>query len=181
MDAQGIGITFNTGKIAIGGQSAATLMYRQINHNQPWEWGAVPMPAGPAGHAHWADGNALAISSACRNPDLAWDYVNLLTSNRAWDVTLEMGIPFRMPPRLSVINGTEFRKAWAFTDVDMLLEATSGSKGINPTVPSSPGSFRIVYEVLVNEIQNYVRGVRDLEATIATIEEQANDILEDYR
>ena len=181
MDAQGIGITFNTGKIAIGGQSAATLMYTQINHNQPWEWRAIPLPAGPAGHAHWADGNALAISSACMNPDLAWDYVNLLTSKRAWDVTLDLGIPFRMPPRLSVINGEKFRKAWSFTDVDMLVEAMSGSKGINPTVPSSPGSYRIVYEVLVTEVQNYVKGVQGLEATIATIKKQAEDILADYR
>ena len=183
MDAGGIGISFNTGKIAISGASAAALMYVHINHNQEWEWewGTVPLPAGPAGHAHWADGNALAISGESQYKDLAWDFVVHLTSNEAWDTTLEMGIPFRMPPRLSVINSQEFRDSWSFVDVDMLIEAMTGSKGVNPTVPSSPASYRIVYEVLVTEVQNYIRGVQDLEATIRTIEKQANDIMDDYR
>lgn len=180
MQASDIGISFNTGKVAIGRQSAATIMLRHIRWEEPWEWGIVPFPAGPAGHAAWADGNSLGISVTAPDQLLAWDFVTSLVDEESWRVRFELGLPFRLPPNIDVINSPTFRELWSYVDVDMILDVMLGEKAITPLVPRQANAYRIAYDVMDTEVENAVRGAKSVDEAITDTVKQANDILEGF-
>ncbi len=177
MQASEIGISFNTGKVAIGRQSAATIMLRHIRWEEPWEWDIVPFPAGPEGHAAWADGNSLGISVTAPDELLAWDFVTSLVDEESWQVRFDLGLPFRLPPNINVINSPTFRELWSYVDVDMILDVMLGQKALTPLVPRQANAFRIAYDVMDTEVENAVRGAKGVDEAIADTVKQANDIL----
>lgn len=180
MQAGDIGISFNTGKVAIGRLSAATIMLRHIRWEEPWEWDIVPFPAGPAGHAAWADGNSLGISVGAEDPLLAWDFITSLVDEESWQVRFDLGLPFRLPPNINVINSPTFRELWNYVDVDMIVDVMLGERALTPLVPRQADAFRIAYDVLDTEVENAVRGAKSVDQAIADTVKQANDILEGF-
>ncbi|MDE0027475.1 MAG: sugar ABC transporter substrate-binding protein [Spirochaetaceae bacterium] len=177
MQASEIGISFNSGKVAIGRQSAATIMLRHIRWEEPWEWDIVPFPAGPKGFAAWADGNSLGISVSAPDQLLAWDFVTSLVDEESWQVRFDLGLPFRLPPNINVINSPTFRELWSYVDVDMILDVMLGEKALTPLVPRQADAFRIAYNVMDTEVENAVRGDITVEEAIDATVKQANDIL----
>ena len=177
MQAGDIGISFNTGKVGIGRQSAATIMLRHIRWEEPWEWDIVPFPAGPKGLAAWADGNSLGISVSVPDELLAWDFVTSLVDEESWQVRFDLGLPFRLPPNINVINSPTFRELWSYVDVDMILDVMLGEKALTPLVPRQANAYRIAYDVMDTEVENAVRGAKTVDEAIADTVKQANDIL----
>ena len=159
MQASEIGISFSSGKVAIGRQSAATIMLRRhIRWEEPWEWDIVPFPAGPNGFAAWADGNSLGISVGVPDKHLAWDFVTSMVDEESWQVRFDLGLPFRLPPNIKVINSSTFRELWSYVDVDMIMDVMLGDKALTPLVPRQADAFRIAYNVMDTEVENAVRG-----------------------
>lgn len=180
MMAGDIGISFDTGKVAIGTISGATIMLKHLRWEQPWEWGVVPYPSGPAGTAAWADGNSVGISVTNPAPEIAWDFITSLVDEASWKTRFDLELPFRLPPNINVINSQRFRDLWNYVDIDMLLDVMLGKKAIAPLVPRQADSYRIAYDIMKTEIENAVRGTKSVDQAIKDTVKQGNDVLEGY-
>ena len=118
----------------------------------------MPFPAGPNGFAAWADGNSLGISVGVPDKHLASDFVTSMVDEESWQVRFDLGLPFRLPPNIKVINSSTFRELWSYVDVDMIMDVMLGEKALTPLVPRQADAFRIAYNVMDTEVENAVRG-----------------------
>ena len=130
--------------------------------------------------AAWADGNSLGISVSVPDELLAWDFVTSLVDEESWQVRFDLGLPFRLPPNINVINSPTFRELWSYVDVDMILDVMLGEKALTPLVPRQANAYRIAYDVMDTEVENAVRGAKTVDEAIADTVKQANDILAGY-
>ena len=108
---------------------------------------------------------------------LAWDFVTSLVDEESWQVRFDLGLPFRLPPNINVINSPTFRELWSYVDVDMILDVMLGEKALTPLVPRQANAYRIAYDVMDTEVENAVRGAKTVDEAIADTVKQANDIL----
>ena len=108
---------------------------------------------------------------------LAWDFVTSMVDEESWQVRFDLGLPFRLPPNIKVINSSTFRELWSYVDVDMIMDVMLGDKALTPLVPRQADAFRIAYNVMDTEVENAVRGDITVEEAIAATVKQANDIL----
>lgn len=54
-------------------------------------YSALPLPAGPAGHAPWGGGSMLCVSSKSSHPQAAWQVVQEMTSHRYMETLCRLG------------------------------------------------------------------------------------------
>jgi multiple sugar transport system substrate-binding protein len=56
------------------------------------KWNLAPMPKGPAARGSMAEANTICVTSASKNPDMAWEFAKVDASKEGGIFHLDMGV-----------------------------------------------------------------------------------------
>lgn len=99
-----------------------------------WEWGVVPLPAGPAGNAQVTGQAGWAVFSAGQQPDIASDFLAFVT-NEENSVKLAQFFP---PPRESLLTAETLAQTNPLLSQDQLQAVVIDGIASGAVKPSHP-------------------------------------------
>ncbi len=170
MQAGGLGITFNTGKIAVGGTTTCDGVKDLLPDRMlEFEWDFIVVPAGPAGFNCWGDTGQMNISSTSPHPDECYAWMRYRSSREIWEEAYDAGTTMAFinsPTRYSIFETKSFQEPMAGIDTEMIKDSFIYAVP-QPYVPRSPQPFRVLFSVLSTEIDNAVRGAKTVEEATA--------------
>ncbi|MBV7337709.1 hypothetical protein KFU94_57660 [Chloroflexi bacterium TSY] len=180
MQANELGITFNTGKVVMaGGTTCDSVRDLREDRELPFEWDFVVLPAGSAGFRTWGDTDQIVISSASENAQAAFDWAVYRSSLEAWEEGYENGIILAFsdgPTRWSIFESKAYTEPLGALDIEMIKEGYKNTIP-NPFVPRSPQPYRVLFTVMTTEVDNALRGVKTAQAAADDMCAQIEEIL----
>ncbi|MEM7127571.1 MAG: extracellular solute-binding protein [Chloroflexota bacterium] len=172
MQANELGITFNTGKVVMaGGTTCDSVRDLREDRELPFEWDFVMLPAGSAGFRTWGDTDQIVVSSTSENAQAAFDWAVYRSSLEAWEEGYDAGIVLAFsdgPTRWSIFESKAYTEPLGVLDIEMIKEGYRNTIP-NPFVPRSPQPYRVLFTVMTTEVDNSLRGVK-------TAQEAADDM-----
>ena len=180
MQAGQLGINFETGKIACAGATTCDQV-RDLRegYELPFEWDFCVLPASTAGFRCWGDTDQIIITPTCQNPDDAFNWMLYRGSKDAWEEAYAGGIMLAFsdgPTRYSIFESEAYTEPLGKIDVNMIREGY-GYTIPNPYVPRSPDPYRIIFTIMVTEIENAQRGAKSAEQAAADMCMLAEEVL----
>lgn len=124
-------VDFLSGQAAMtGGNLGQTLQLRDVG----FEWGVVPLPAGPAGFLPVIGQAAIAAFNQSRHPEEAKDFIAFMT-NAAGVATMSQFFP---PARLSVLDSEAFVTTHPVLDAEQMRSVVIASSNAGRVLPAHP-------------------------------------------
>ena len=180
MQAGELGITFNTGKIAVGGTTTCDGVKDLLPDRQlAFEWDFIVVPAGPAGFNCWGDTGQMNISSTSPHPDACYAWMRYRSSREIWEEAYDAGTTMAFinsPTRYSLFESKSFLEPMTGIDTEMIKDSFIYAEP-QPYVPRSPQPFRVLFSVMTTEVDNAVRGAKTVDEATADACEQIEAIL----
>ena len=163
MQVQELGITFNTGRMALGGGTTCDSV-RDLREDRrlPFEWDFVVLPAGPGGFRCWGDTDQIVVTTSSSNPDEAFAWTAYRSSLEVWEESYDAGITLAFsdgPTRWSVFDSAAYTEPLSELDIDMIKEGYRATIP-DPFVPRSPEPLRVLFTIIPTEIDNVLRGTK---------------------
>lgn len=158
-----LGITFQTGRIATGGATTCGAV-RDLREGRrlPFEWDFVLVPAGPSGFRCWGDTDQIVVSSTSANPEEAFAWTLYRSSLEIWEESYDAGIVMAFsdgPTRWSIFESKAFTEPIGELDIEMIKEGYRNTIP-NPFVPRSPEPYRVLFTIMMTEVNNALRGTK---------------------
>lgn len=163
-EAQDAFLTGTASQIVLG--SAA--VYNFVNGSSDMNWGACLIPMGPRGteYASFSGGDAIGITSQCKNVDAAWDFIEYALSDEVQIEELAKG--GLLPARSDQFDNEYFNST---PEYQVLKEALS--------VGHTPVSLKYdeMYDPLLRSMQNCMNGKITPEQAVETIKADIDNIM----
>jgi len=180
--ADELGLNFNTGKVAIASTTTCdSPRDLRPGYELPFKWDYVILPAGPAGFRTWGDTDQIVLTVNSKNPDAAYKWMAYRSSKEAWEESYAKGVILAYsdgPTRWSIFESKAFTEPLAGMDIEMIKEGYRHTIP-NPFVPRSPQSYRIIFTIMVTEVDNILRGAKTVDQGAADMCAQINEILKE--
>jgi len=177
-----LGITFTTGRIAVGGATTCdSVRDLRAGHELPFKWDFVVPPAGSAGVRVWGDTDQITISSSSKHVDEAFEWMVYRSSREAWEDTYGKGIMMAFsngPTRWSIFESKAFTEPLGDIDMEMIKEGYKQTIP-NPFVPRCPQPYRVIFTVMTTEVDNVLRGAKSVDQAAADMCELIDQVLEE--
>lgn len=182
MNAGQLGINFPTGKIAIDSCTTCDSP-RDLRKGQelPFKWDYVMIPAGKAGFRSWGDTDQIVITTASKNADAAFKWMNYRSSKDAWEESYAKGTVLAYsdgPTRWSIFDTNAYTEPLAGMDINMIKDGYKQTIP-NPFMPRCPQPYRVFFTVMTTEIDNLLRGVKSVDQAAADMCTQIEAILKE--
>ncbi len=162
---------FLTGRLAMITEGSWRLRYfRQI---QEFEWDVAPMPRGPARQVTSVNGLANVVWSGSRNPDLAWELVQFLTSRPCQEALARGGTSI---PALREVAESEvfLDPTLPPANIGIFLDAIADGHSLNFTP-----RYHEWDEALQRELETAFRGDITAEEALAAAQENVQELLDE--
>jgi len=159
----GFSLTFDAGKAAMA--SVFTGDIAQSLHRYVFDWNIIGLPAGPEGFRIWADTDQMTISTQCKHPQEACEWMTFRSSLELWEAVPDLfltGSPVRVSAALSPV----FRQVMGHIDTQIIFDNFSDYAIPNPAMPRVPHVSDILWTIFNQEADAVIRHEKSISQAI---------------